>query len=117
MLDLDAEEVFTPEAFERADAVVLAGTSDPTLALDAMAFGCLVITVGHTGLDDVVIHGETGLAVAPRELRTALSGIAAHAAERDAGVELALATSWEPAARALLDALAAAKSRLEPEAA
>jgi glycosyltransferase involved in cell wall biosynthesis len=112
------EEIFTAEALERADVVVLAGAADPTLALDAMAFGCLVIAVGGSGLDEIVIHDQTGLAVDPGELRATLAEAASgrHAPLRDSGCELALATSWEPAARALLDALAAARTRLHPVA-
>jgi glycosyltransferase involved in cell wall biosynthesis len=113
-LDVEVDEVFTPESLERAGAVVLAGAVDPTLALDAMAFGCLVIAVGRTGLEDILVHGQTGLVVDAADLANALSSVGDHARERDAGVELALATSWEPAAQALLDALAAARSRLEP---
>jgi glycosyltransferase involved in cell wall biosynthesis len=113
-LGMDVAEVVTAEALERADVVVLGQPVDPTLALDAMAFGCLVIAVGQTGLDDIVVHGETGLVVEAGELTAALSDVAGHARERDAGVELALATSWEPAAQALLGALEAARSRREP---
>jgi glycosyltransferase involved in cell wall biosynthesis len=111
------EGPFTAEALERADVVVLRGAADPTLALDAMAFGCLVIAVGATRLDDTVIHGETGLVVEADALAGTIARHAEHARERDAGVDRALATNWEPAARALLDALDAARSRREAVAA
>ena len=108
---------FTAAALERADVVVLSGAADPTLALDAMAFGCLVIAAGATRLDDVVVHGETGLAVEPHELDDAIARHTEHARERDAGVEFALARSWDTAAQALLDALGAARSRRAQEVA
>ena len=81
------EGPFTPEALERADVVVLGGAADPTLALDAMAFGCLVIAVGATRLDDVVIHGETGLVLEADALPGAIARHTEHARERDGGVE------------------------------
>jgi glycosyltransferase involved in cell wall biosynthesis len=113
-LDLDVEDVFTPHALERADVVVFAGTPDPTLALDAMAFGGLVIACDAPGLADIVIHGETGVVVAPAELRDTIADAGAWADARDGGVERAITSDWEPAARALLDAVAAAQRRREP---
>jgi hypothetical protein len=113
----EVEEVVTAETLEHTDVVVLAGAADPTLALDAMAFGCLVIAVDGPGLGDIVVHDRTGLVVDADALGGALSDLRAHAHVRDAGVELALAARWEPAAQALLDALAAAESRRHPIAA
>jgi hypothetical protein len=110
-------ELFTPTSLERADVVVLDEHADPTLALDAMAFGCLVIAVDAPQLADIVVHGETGLAVDRSGLKDTIADAAGWAAARDAGVELALATSWEPGARALLEALAAAAQRQQAVAA
>ena len=61
-------QLFTPDALEAADIVVLDARADPTLALDAMAFGCLVLAVDAPQLADIVRHGETGLVVARRDL-------------------------------------------------
>jgi hypothetical protein len=72
-----------------------------------------VIAAGETQLEDIVVHGETGIVLERGELEATIAAAGDWAAARDAGVELAIATSWEPAARALLDALAAAIARRE----
>ncbi|HET8536246.1 MAG TPA: glycosyltransferase family A protein [Solirubrobacteraceae bacterium] len=78
------------ETLTRTDVFVVAEGADPTLALDAMAYGCLVIT------EEELVAGPVPDAPA----------------RRDRGVELALASSWQPAAQALLDAIGHAPARV-----
>jgi glycosyltransferase involved in cell wall biosynthesis len=106
------EEPLSAAALERADVAVLGPSADATVALDAMSFGCLVVALAGSGLDEIVRHQETGLVAGPDELEAAIA--AAADAVRDRGVELAIASSWEPAARALLRVIDA---RWEPIAA
>lgn len=119
--DADAEQL------TGADALLLAtpGPGALSLALAAMAFGCVVVAAGPGELDEVIEDGETGLLIgAPdedtlvRRLADAVARIATSpdglADLRATACEQALAASWEPAGAALLDAIATGRRHRSP---
>jgi glycosyltransferase involved in cell wall biosynthesis len=86
-VDLLPFQTFTElrELYARAAFVVLAlrdvrYPAGVTAALEAMAMGCAVIVMSSRGLGEYVLHGETGLVVAPDDLdglRAAMRQLAA----------------------------------------
>jgi len=89
-----------------------------------MAFGCLVVAAGGDGIEETLENGAIGVLVhGPRDEEEAIArglvdAVAAAAASPDgdaglrfAACERALASRWDTAAGALLDAAATARGR------
>lgn len=110
--DLDPGSTALEELYARADALVLPTTADasPHVVLEAMAAGLPVVSTAVGAIPEMVVHGETGLLVPPRQpdaLREAIAGL------RDPALRAAMGARGRARAEQRFDAARNARQVLE----